>query len=77
MSYVCLSSLIRSKRASLNPYSVNLRPHTRKARRSQEEPGGARRSQGEPGGARGSQEEPGGARRSQEEPGANRDHPDL
>ena len=43
----------------------------RRARRSQEEQGGARRSEGEPGGARKSQKRPGGARtrRGQEEPG--------
>ena len=55
-----------------------LGPGARRARRNQEEPGGARRSQEEPGGARRSQEGPGGARgqkdperarKSQEEPG--------
>ena len=42
----------------------------RRARRSQEEQGGARRSEGEPGGARKSQKRPGGARtrRGEEEP---------
>jgi hypothetical protein len=62
--------IIRSSKSSFRRCAFCT--HSPKARRSQEELGGARRSQEEPGRTRRSQEWPGGARKSQEEPGVAR-----